>query len=261
MNLIVLLGPTSSGKSELAVSLAQSLDKCVIVNCDSRQIYRGLDIGTGKVEGKWLKTDGRDVFVYKGIPHYLIDYVDPATPFSLADYIRDWIGLPFFGSTYTDKPDWVILVGGTGLWAKAILEEYQLTSYSDALLSELLRAYSNKSLFELQDMYSRSNLKPLNNSDHNNPRRLVNKLADAASLNMRAPTTVYPHVEQRFVFALDIPTHKLHHRIRTRLHARIDTGILQEVESLLRLGDRLLDLGLEYRVTYMYLLGLYTEDE
>ena len=132
MNLVTILGQTSSGKSQLAVDLAKTLitsgQKVIILNCDSRQIYKYLDIGTAKIDGKYLPFDVsqesqiKTAFFWQGVPHFLIDYVDPGERYTLVQYLQGFVKLC---QDLKDSIDTAILVGGTGLWAKAIIEQYQ----------------------------------------------------------------------------------------------------------------------------------------
>jgi tRNA dimethylallyltransferase len=131
MKLITILGPTSSGKSEMAVELAnfyQSKNQTSwIISCDSRQVYQFLNLGTGKIEGKWEKINNIEYFIYKNHKHFLIDYINPFETenlnYNLGRFVQDFIDL---FKKNLDLPDIVILVGGTGLYAKAVIENLDL---------------------------------------------------------------------------------------------------------------------------------------
>src|SRR5947209_15079783 len=112
MKLIAIVGPTASGKSEFAVEVAK---KCngEIISCDSRQVYKGMDIGTGKIEGKWQK----EKFVYKGVPHYCIDFVDPKKQFSAALFQKQ---AQKAVADVQKRGKLAVLCGGTGHWVDAV---------------------------------------------------------------------------------------------------------------------------------------------
>ncbi len=265
MKLIVLLGQTCSGKSQLAVDLAKNLGSAWIVNCDSRQIYKRLNIGTAKVPGVWtnLEKYGK-YFEYQEVPHFLIDFVDPQIQYTLVDYLRDWVQL--FKEHEQNLPDFVILTGGTGLFAKAILEEYQpswVKPEKDSELKELKSSLSKLGVSELQSIIKNS--ANINKSDWQNPRRLINKiLAQEAQEKgwTKKSKKQYPNFEQKLFFAIQIDQGILQERIYKRLVQRINQGLLEEVKNLQDLGtSRLLELGLEYRLTQLLFLGQLNESE
>ncbi len=243
----------------MAVDLASYLKDAIVVNCDSRQIYKDLDIGTGKVPGQWQQ----GVFYYQDIPHFLIDYVDPKLNYTLVQYIQDFVYLIAKTST-----KYVILTGGTGLYAKAIVEQYDLGVIKQEFIvefNELKKSLSELNLTDLQITFQDllkthvvdTSLSFLNESDYQNTRRLVSRILKIkAKLNSWAKDITYPEFEQIFQFAIEIDQAQLKQNISTRLQQRINQGLVTEVQSLQYLGhDRLLDLGLEYRLTQMYLEG------
>ncbi|MGL4759200.1 MAG: hypothetical protein ACRCXZ_07710, partial [Patescibacteria group bacterium] len=124
--LIALGGQTSSGKSEMAIELAQKLKDCWIISCDSRQVYKYLNLGTGKIAGSWemVLHNGQLIhtYLYQDIPHFFIDNVDPSKQYSLAHFLADFRD---FCKNHT-LPKYLILCGGTGLYIKAILERYRI---------------------------------------------------------------------------------------------------------------------------------------
>ncbi|MEM1312592.1 MAG: isopentenyl transferase family protein [Patescibacteria group bacterium] len=266
MHLIVLLGQTSSGKSEMAVNLAKYLGNIWIVNCDSRQIYKQLDIGTGKVNGTWKDS----TFYYQDIPHFLIDYIDPeTTDYTLVNYVKD------FNSLFKSKllPEYVILTGGTGLYAKAIVEKYNLgivkSEFTDQYNS-YKKSLISKSLEQLQSIYNSSlktrvklSNKVINNSDYHNPRRLFSRILKAkASKNGWLESISYPNFTFTSMFGIFVDQKTLEEKIKKRLDSRIQSGLINEVRQLQRLGrDRMLNLGLEYRLSQLYIEKIITEEE
>jgi tRNA dimethylallyltransferase len=242
MELILLLGCTSSGKTDMAVELAKKLNNTVIVSCDSRQVYKGLDLLSGKAEGKIINNH----FIYSGIIHYLIDVVDLKVYFNLNSYIEEYIKI----INNLQNIDYVILTGGTGLYARAIYEEYQLSSKTTN--QDLL----NLSLLELQQL---SNQKDFNNSDWNNRIRLINRL----STSVETKKIIYPHYSKKTKYIIktekDIITKRVHDRIKDRLN----NGMIEELESLLNNYSyaKMTSLGLESRYCSYYLLGMINMEE
>ncbi len=259
--LISLLGQTCSGKSEMAVEIARWLGNCCIINCDSRQIYQKLNIGTGKIKGSWKDNN----YFYKTIPHLLIDYVDPQEKnYSLANYINDFKNLQ---TNIESQFKYAILTGGTGLYAKAITDNYQISSVKPEYekdWQDLRKELSKDSISTLQQKYLTLNLSPLNHSDFHNPRRLISKLLDFEGKSKGWYETIQNEFkfDKSLNFAIQVDQTELKQKILIRLKDRVTEGLTEEIESLNYLGtQRLLDLGLEYRISQLYLLGFLTEDE
>lgn len=256
MNLIAILGQTSSGKSELAVQLAKKLGRACVINCDSRQIYRGLNVGTGKVEGHWDKK----MYFYKNIEHFLIDSVNPETQFALIDYLQAFVKLiPELETKY----DTIILSGGTGFWAKAILEKVELgfvKAQFDTEYQEFKRKLQSKTITQLQNLVG---AKILNQSDFQNPYRLVSHLLRQESIHQNWLSPIqYPNFESTKAFVIQVDQEVLKQKIKSRLVERVSLGIVEETEKILYLGrDRIWQLGLEYRLSWCYLHGLITQTE
>lgn len=262
MNLIVLLGQTCSGKSQMAVDLAKFLGNSWIVNCDSRQVYKRLNIGTAKVCGVWQKFDilPGEVFVYQNVPHFLIDYINPKKEISLASYLQDWCNI--FVKYKENLPDNVILTGGTGLFARAVLHEYNMGKIKSkyALDFEIFKKQLHLySLLDLQSMIEGEDRLSLNESDWNNSRRLVNRILQNHSRQkswLVEQKLNYPYFNKIYQFAISFDQDILRHRIALRLQERLESGLLEEVVQLQDLGSKkLLDFGLEYRLTQLFLLG------
>jgi tRNA dimethylallyltransferase len=258
--LITITGPTSSGKSSLAIQLAKQLTNAWIINADSRQIYKNLNIGTGKEIGNWSKYNNYPAYLVDEVPHTLIDYVDPLIQYSLLDYLQDFIHV-----TTTVQPNVIILVGGTGLYidtikSKSLLNitkpEFKITAES---YKNHLRQLTTQ---ELQELATTQHIK-LNLSDFHNPRRLVNKLFDKhAQHNDWLQELSLPRFAHTHHFMLLPETSTLETNIASRLNQRFASGLIQEVNSLQHLGTpRLLSLGLEYRLVQLYLLGQINENQ
>lgn len=256
--LISINGPTSSGKTSLSLELARSLPGSWIVNADSRQIYKRLVIGTGKEPGSWQEyEDFGTVYTIQDIPHMLIDYVDPTARYTLVDYVKDF---KFFVERV--DPEVVILIGGSGLYVDTLTTKSSLEITKKAF-EEKANTFKNDllnlSLEKLQELVLLSGLE-LNHSDFNNPRRLVNRIFDThAARHGWLDTLEIPEFNEVHRFYVDIPLAELEANITTRLEKRYNQGLIDEVESLTDIGfTRLMELGLEYRLTTLYLIGQLT---
>lgn len=246
--IIVILGPTASGKTSLAVKLAAELNG-EIVSADSRQVYRGMDIGTGK-----------DLDEYQTTPCHLIDVAEPNEQYDLAKYKKDAEAaiddilkqgkLPF-------------LVGGSGLYLQAVVDGYGLTGVEPD--NGLRQDLEGKSAVELMALLKTQNpifAERLNNSDANNPRRLIRYLEVAKSND--GPREHCPRYDCLLIGLMpDEETMKK--KIKSRLLERLNNeNLVGEVERLNNEGvtwQRLEKFGLEYRWVARYLQGKLEYDE
>ncbi len=240
-NLISIVGTTASGKSSLGIELAAHYGS-EIVSADSRQVYRHLDLGTGKVTPEETE----------GVPHHLIDILDLNEPFSMADY-QTLAYAAIDGIISRGKLP--LLVGGTGLYTRSVVEGYSLV---DAPPNEELRSsLSGKGADALREMLSSFGVTELA-PDVSERRmiRMIEKLSAGFSAeNENKPR--YDVLQLGITFERDI----LYRRILERLDARIDQGMIEEVERVMHLGatpEFLEGLGLEYRYTYRYISGQYS---
>ncbi len=257
--LIVIVGPTASGKSECAVRLAKKFNG-EIVSADSRQIYKGLNIGTGKVPGRWRKVKGRgEFFVYKKIPHHCIDFVPPRRIFTAAEYqqcakhaIRETArrdALPF-------------LVGGSMFWIDAAV--YNL-SFPAIKPQEKLRArLAKKNAAELLRILVKLDPERAAAIEQKNPRRLIRAIEIARAFG-RVPKLAKKIPAYDALWIGLNPSYEMRSRkIRDRLHARLRMGLIHEAE---RLHDenvpwkRFYEWGLEYRFLADYLRGKLAKKE
>jgi len=239
--LIVILGPTASGKTELSIKLAKKFTG-EVVSADSRQVYKRMDIGTGKVTKKEMQ----------GIPHYLLDVANPKTRFTVAQYqklakktiekIQRENKIPF-------------LVGGTGFYIQSIVDGIIIPEVKpDWKLRKKLEKKSDEELFE---QLLKLDPKRAETIDKQNPRRLVRALEIV--LKTRGPMPVLKNKSQFDVLQIGIkksPT-ELKNLIRKRLMARLENNaMINEVKKLHKSGlswKRLEELGLEYRFVAQYL--------
>ena len=246
-NLLVILGPTASGKTRLGVEAARALDG-EIISADSRQVYRGLDLGSGK-----------DLAEYQEIPYHLIDIVDPGHEFSLFEFARSFCEA---FAAISGRGRLAVLVGGTGLYLDALLRAYPLVEAPGN--PDLRRRLSNAPLAELQDRL-RELRQDLHNSTDLNDRDRVLRAIEIAEAENRpdARPIVLPEFSAR-VFGLRWPRAVLRQRITERLKARLQQGLIEEVAGLHDQGVswQTLDFyGLEYRFVAQYLQGQITRND
>ncbi len=239
--LIVVLGPTACGKSGLGVELAKSVGG-EIVSADSRQVYRGLDLGTGKITAEEMD----------GVPHHLLDIVEPNESYSVAQFQPDAYAA-IDGILAREKVP--LLVGGTGLYIRAVTEGY---TFSDAQPDPSLRAeLEAMSVDALYACFQAETGRTLSGGEERNKHRLVRTLEKVRS---GAPLEEAPRAPRYQVLQLGLtyPREELCRRIDARLWARIRAGMIQEVAALREAGasDAFLEgLGLEYRYILWYLTG------
>lgn len=240
--IVTVVGTTASGKSDLGIMLAKRFDG-EVVSCDSRQVYKGLDLGTGKV----TKEEQAEVV------HHLLDIKNPNERFSLAEYQK----LAYESiNGILRRGKLPLLVGGTGLYSRAVTQGFNFGEEDDdPVLREKINALSVEQLVEkLNELgeYVPEGLSPRHLS-----RRLEKALKGVGSTENKQ---VYDYIQLIPVF----PRDELYNRIEKRLDARIAAGMVDEVRRLKDEGatDEFLDgLGLEYRYTNRYLNGEYLFDD
>lgn len=254
-NCVFLLGPTAVGKTAIGVRLADRFSG-EIISVDSRQVYRGLDIGTGKDLAEY-EVNG------KKIPHHLIDVCDLSTEFSLLDFQKGFYGA---FSKITEVGKLPICVGGTGMYADSILRNYPMVELPDGYGAEF--HLEEKSYGELKSILVSEKQKLHNTSEFGSRERLIK----AILINRFSKTAEYGMLKERMLESLPevrplvlcttLDRALVRERIARRLRARIDGGLVEEVERLVREGnsfERLESLGLEYRFVSEYLRGAYGE--
>ena len=244
-NCAVVLGATATGKTALAVKLAHAKHG-EIISADSRQVYRGLDLGTGK-----------DLQEYGSIPYHLIDVCDLNREFTVFHFQQEVYRI---FPQLIEKDALPIIAGGTGLYLDAIIRSYELIPVPE---DPALRAtLTTKTLPELQDMLMA--LKPdiHNKTDLEQPDRLVRAI-EIARYRQEHPESAAVHLHnvppiKPKIYGISFERSILRERIRRRLIARIDAGMIEETEQIHAQGyswERLESLGLEYRFTAQYLQG------
>lgn len=249
-SLITILGPTACGKTRLAVAVAEK-NGGEIISADSRQVYRGMTIGTGKDLDDYL-VDG------KKIPFHLIDVADAGEEYNLFRFVSDFKKV--FDEIILRKKT-PVLCGGTGMYIEAVLKNYAVPDVPE---NEAFRkTLVNKTDKELQTLLE--SYKTLHNeTDTENRRRLIRALeiAHFAAEKKLLPEKLF--AGDSYVFGISMPRDMVRMRITDRLHKRLEEGMIDEVKRLLDAGvgaDRLIRYGLEYRYITQYLLREFSYDE
>ena len=250
MAMITILGPTATGKTSLAVALAARIHS-EIISGDSRQVYRRMDLGTGK---------DLQEYVINGveIPYHLIDIAEPGTKYTVYDYQRDFLKVY---NEIISRGITPVLCGGSGLYLESVLRSYQFSPVP--VNSELRDALSGKSLDELTVILA-SYKKLHNTTDVDTSQRAIRAI-EIADFNKNHPEALrpFPLIEGP-VFGIDIPREVRRERITRRLHERIEQGMLTEIRHLIDSGvapDDLMYYGLEYKYLTLYILGQLSFDE
>ena len=250
--IIIVLGPTASGKTNLAVQIASNLNG-EIISADSRQIYKGLDIGTGKDLEEYQLDN-------KTINYHLIDILNPKENYSVYSFQRDFINSY---KKITNKNKKTILCGGTGLYIESLLLDYDLSN-SPPPNTNLRSELSKKSMQELK-----SYLNDINNSVIKNPKtdtknRIIRNIEICLSNKKSSPALKEIPLNNYKIIGLNPGRDMIRKKITDRLIKRLEHGMILEVENLLKSGvghDRLFYFGLEYRYISEYIIGNLTYDE
>lgn len=249
-DLITILGPTASGKTPFAAALAADLDT-EIISADSRQIYRGMDIGTGKDLADYT-VDG------KPIPYHLIDIAEPGYKYNVFEYQRDFLEAY---QTIRKKGSLPILCGGTGMYIESVLKGYKLLPVPEN--PELRARLSGKSLDELTDILK--TYKTLHNTtDVDTAKRAIRAIEiEEHYLHTPVEGRTFPLLNS-LIIGIDIDRSLRREKITRRLRQRLDEGMVEEVRRLLEQGiqpDDLIYYGLEYKYLTLYVMGKLTYDE
>jgi len=276
--IIAIVGPTASGKTALAVKIAQEFNG-EIVSADSRQVYRGLDLGTGKegepeakakskrqkakpqVKTQKLKEIEKDLRYIKGIPQWMIDVAEPEERFTLFDWLK--AARLVIGDIF-ERGKVPVVVGGTGLYVQGLIEGYALKSQKEkgkrknhnvkvkSFQREELEKFPREKLVRI---LRRLNSEKLETVDQKNPRRLIRAIEIAQEGDRVGKTKPDFEILQIAIF---LPRHELYKKINRRVEKRFEQGMLEEVKRLLARGidpKWLIGLGLEYKIITTYLIN------
>lgn len=267
-SMITILGPTASGKTSLATALAariHTLDPSVwggatqtaeIISADSRQVYRGMDIGTGKDLGDYRLGDYL-------VPYHLIDICDAGTKYNLFQYQQD------FFDVYTDitqRGVLPILCGGTGLYIESVLKGYHLSPVpQNPLLRESLEGKSLEELTGiLVELKERTGAKMHNRTDVDTAQRAIRAIEiETYNLEHPMPERELPAVDS-LVVGVGIDRNARREKITMRLKQRLEEGMVDEIKRLLESGippENLIYYGLEYKYITEYVIGKTTYEE
>ncbi|MDQ5961455.1 MAG: tRNA dimethylallyltransferase [Patescibacteria group bacterium] len=268
-NIIAIIGPTASGKSDLAIALAKKYDG-EIISADSRQVYRGMDIGTGKVVNDFpvisnsqflISKKERGLYLSEGIIHHLIDVASPKREYNISHFLRD------AKKAITDiekRGKLPIICGGTHFWIQALITGQTLPEVKP---DKLLRAkLEKKSVEELFAMLEEKDPERAETIDAKNKYRLIRALEICDALGS-VPNTKYEIQNTKYnsiIITLNPEKEILRERIRLRLEKRFEEGMIEEVQNLRDSGiswKRLEGFGLEYRYIARFLQGKISEEE
>lgn len=248
--LITIIGPTASGKTAFAAALAARLDT-EIISGDSRQVYRSMDIGTGKDLADYV-VDG------KQIPYHLIDICNPGDKYNVFEYQHD------FHKAFEEirkKGKLPILCGGTGMYIESVLRGFKLLDVpQNPALRESLKG---KSLVELEQILA--SYKVLHNkTDVDSAQRAIRAIEIEEFYKTEAPDKREYAPINSLIIGVDIDRDLRREKISRRLRARLDEGMVDEVRAILATGVKPEDLiyyGLEYKFLTLYIIGQLTYDE
>lgn len=249
-DLIVLLGPTASGKTPFAAALAAEL-QTEIISADSRQIYRGMDLGTGKDLADYT-VDG------KQIPHHLIDIAEPGYKYNVFEYQRDFLKAY---DTIKQKGCLPVLCGGTGMYIESVLKGYRLLPVPEN--AELRKRLADKSLEELTEILK--GYKNLHNTTDVDTAKRAIRAIEIEEYYTHTPVDERPFPQlNSLIIGVDIDRELRREKISRRLRQRLDEGMIDEVRRLIEQGiapDDLIYYGLEYKYLTLYVLGRLTYEE
>lgn len=302
-NLLALIGPTASGKSELAVQLAKRF-KGEIISADSRQIYKGMDLGTGKIKGKWklmttrrhpersegslrqkvnLKSKIQNLnYVYKGISHHLIDFLNPKSHYSVANFQKQAQKLI---KEITERGHLPIICGGTAQWVNAVVYNQIIPEVKPNF--KLRAKLEKKSALELFTQLQKLDVVRATTIDQHNKRRLIRALEIIISTSKPVPNSailnLQPSIYKALWLGIQTNQTELYKKIDKRLTERLKQGMVKEVERLhlhpvsmtTNLKSKILNLksirglswkklesfGLEYKYIALFLQKKITKEE
>jgi tRNA dimethylallyltransferase len=249
-DLITILGPTASGKTTFAANLAARLDS-EIISGDSRQVYRRMDIGTGKDLADY-EVNG------KKIPYHLIDIAEPGYKYNVFEFQRDFLNAY---QDISERGKMPILCGGTGLYIESVLKGYKLLPVPEN--KELRERLQNYSLTELTEMLK--SYKTLHNTTDVDTVKRAIRAIEIEEYYQSQPKDVsaFPQINS-VIIGVDIDREERRRKISARLRSRLDEGMVDEVRAILDSGvssDDMIYYGLEYKYLTNYIIGNLTYEQ
>jgi tRNA dimethylallyltransferase len=249
-NLLSILGPTASGKTSLAAHIASRLDS-VVISADSRQVYRGMDIGTGK--------DLNDYYVNgTQVPYYLINVCEAGEKYNLYEYQKDFREVFHQHSGQNKIP---VLCGGSGLYIEAVLKDYNLLSVPvNQILRKELSNKSDDKLIKLLSSYKKLH----NTTDTITRKRLIRAIEIEKFQQENLVNQTHFSEINSLIIGIKYEREEQKKRITERLKSRLENGMVEEIEQLLKKGltsEDLIYYGLEYRFVTQYLMGQLSYEE
>lgn len=249
--IIVILGPTASGKSDIAVSLAKKFN-AEIISADSRQVYKGLDIGTGKITKKEML----------GVPHHLLDAVSPKKRFTVSDFVKVANKTIVQIVTKNKVP---VVCGGTGFYIDALLGDKQIPEVPPNL--KLRVKLEKKTTEELFEMLKKMDPERAKTIDAKNPRRLIRAIEICKALGRVPSHSAKASRDKTYdvlKIGIKIEEKELKKRINKRIEKWFKAGLLKEVQNLHKKGlswKRMGEIGLEYKIVSLFLHNKISKEE
>ena len=250
--LIIILGPTATGKTNLATKLAFN-SNAEIISSDSRQVYKYLNIGTGKDLEEYNVNN-------KKINYHLIDIINIERNYSVYNFQKD------FEQSYKsiiDKNKQAIVCGGTGLYIESLLLEYDLSN-SPPPDFELRKELNHKSIEKLKEYFKEINKDIIKNPKLDTKNRIIRNIEICLNQKIKRKRNTILPIKNYTVIGINPGREQVRNKITSRLKYRLENGLVEEVENLLLKGishERLNYFGLEYRFISKYLQKIYTKDE
>ena len=249
-DLISVVGPTACGKTALAVAVARELGG-EIISADSRQVYRGMDIGTGKDIAEYSEGGSP-------VPYHLIDIVDAGEKYNLFEFQKDFL---YAYNDINARGALPIMCGGSGLYVESVLKGYRLIPVPEN--SELRARLEEKSLEELTEILA--SYKQLHNTTDVDTKKRAIRAIEIEEHYARTPEKEreFPMLRSLLI-GVDVDREVRRERISRRLRARIDEGMVEEVKQLLESGitpEQLIYYGLEYKFVTLYITGVMNLDD
>jgi len=251
---VVVLGPTSSGKSELAVELALAF-KGEVISADSRQVYKGLDISSSKVPGTWTRKGRRKFFVYKGVLHHMIDLISPRKRFSAGQYKKK---AKRAIDDVLRRERLPIVAGGTGFYIDALIHDLDFPGVKPQkkLRKELEKLTTEQLVHRLRALDPRR----AEEIDRNNRRRLVRAIEVVVFTKSQVKPIDHTHEDDPYealVIGIRLSEDTLKERIADVVHKRVNDGLVEEIKRIHKKGiswKKIDSLGLEYHYIVSHIL-------